>query len=204
MGLDLINNFDRYEKKITSYLLEGKSKYFSSNCYNSLANRADNLTRSNDMMFGGTGSDRRRNTFASKVAFPIVKVRANMRTAILGDIYRKVPIISILPRGNTSLENAKNAQEVVNMNLRSTKYKTLTLRRTWSDLGKFGVSVQYSQFQETFSPIRNTVNTDFGTQSIETVDKKSNVWNHRINFLNYFQDPDVPEPSFSTYQGHVD
>lgn len=208
MPLDLVESFKKREPEITRFAIEQKSAYMESQCRRKLSNRYMRLKASNDMAFNKQRSGRniggRGNNFQSKVSFPLVKERTIIRKAILKQNFRGEPVATVDPTGNTPQENAKNMQEVLNMNLKSTRFREKALNRLMQDCSQYGAAVSYTVFKEDNKKVMKTVSTKFGIDRQMIERRVRNTNNIPIHILDYFQDPLVADQDSTTFQGHVE
>lgn len=161
-----------------------------------------------DFNAGGRGDGRRarseRNNFQSKVAFPLVKERAMIREAIFSQNFRGDPLITVEPAGDTSVDNAHNIQDVLASNFKTTKFRSKAFRIIKKDCAEYGAAVCYTAWRESNKESMKTVNTPLGPQRELKKATKRNAMNYAIHILDYFQDPNVPDPDDSSYQGHIE
>lgn len=204
--LDLANKFEKYEKELTSFLSGQKSAYFKHRCFLRLQARYHRLRASIDMQFNSTGrsSSGAGADFKSKVSFPLVKQRTLLREAILSQNYRGEPIITAEPAGATPMDNAKNAQEILNANFKSTQFRAKAFRLIKKDCAEYGAAVCYSSWRESSKTVTKTVSTPLGTDRQPVKSSKKNVWNHTIHILDYFQNPAIADSEDSEYIGHLE
>jgi hypothetical protein len=146
--IDLVEKFgssELLEKKITEYCIEAIETYDGSDTKKLASARVQRLQESNDMMFGGTNGGK--NTFRSKLAFPMVKERTIIREGVLAQNFRGDPLITLTKSGNTSEENAKNAQDLLTHNLMVTKFRDKCFRYVKASCATYGSAVVYSSYK---------------------------------------------------------
>lgn len=195
--INLEENFKEHEKELTGFLLQQKNGYFKSKCFKRLQDRYYRLKASNDMQFKDSA-------YASKVIFPIVKERTLIRIAILSQNFRGEPIITVEPAGATPTDNAKNAQELLNANFKSTNFRGKAFRIIKEDCAQYGAAVCYSAWQESKKESMKTVDTPLGPDRKRVPSVKKNCLNNAVHILDYFQNPDIADPDDSEYQGHIE
>jgi len=144
--IDLVKRFSSKEKAIFSYITARKDTYFKSECYKTLHKRYIRLRDSNDMRVAGNSN---KNTFRSKLAFPVVKERALIRQAIFDQNFRGDPLITVLPNGSTPPENAANMQDVLGQNLKTTRFREKCFATVKDFASKYGAAVVYTVWQHT-------------------------------------------------------
>lgn len=207
MALDLEKDFKKYEPKIKGLLNDQKNAYFKSRCFTRLRDRYFRLLNSNDMSFNHSANRQvisGNNATQSKIAIPLVKERSLIREAVLKQNFRGEPLFSLEPTGATPTENANNAQDVLNSNLKSTNFRSKVLKVIFKDLAEFGASVCYTSWRQSKKTALKTVNTDFGPDRVETETVKKNAVNYCIHILDYFQNPEISDPEDSDYIGHIE
>jgi hypothetical protein len=206
--INLVEKFDKHEKELTDFLMFQKSNYFKSKCFKRLQERYHRLKASNDMNFNGSTQGRsigsEGNSFQSKVAFPIVKERTMIREAILSQNFRGEPIITVEPASATPMDNAKNAQELLNANFKTTHFRAKAFKIIKKDCAEYGAAVSYSAWREGQKQALKTVDTPMGPDRQLVRTAKKNCWNFPIHILDYFQNPDIADPDDSEYQGHIE
>jgi hypothetical protein len=199
--IDLVEKFDRYEKKITQYLSDRAADYFHSPCYKSLQDRYVRLRDSNDMKL--SGARRSQNSWKSNLQFPLVKERTLLRKAIFSQNYRGDPLFSLLPVGATTKEQANDAQDTLNMNARSTRFRQRDLQRIFDFAALLGTAVSMTYWRDTQKYAYKTIMTPFGTdRALVPVQNSQNAVTQWVHPLDYMREPSaVFEPS---WQGHID
>ena len=198
--MDLEKQFLNKEKKITERVIENIRRYDDHECKKRLEARYIRLRDSNEMMFGGPNAQKA--TFKSKVAFPIVKQRAILRAAILGQNFRGDPLISVLKAAGSTAENAKNAQDTLANNLRISKFRDKCFRVIKTSAAKYGSAVAWSAYRHTEKRGYKTQQTEYGIDRVfGLINETMMVINYPTHILNYIQDPDIIFPENSTYRG---
>lgn len=199
--LDLIQNFVSLEKKIADYVKTRQEKYYQSDCFKILEKRINELQQSNDLKPGSL----RRNEWMSHVVFPIVKERTLLRRAIISANYRTPDIYALSCQGNTPPENSFHAETVLNLNMAHTFFRTKCLKPCTDTTAKFGTAVVYSYWREQQKPKRSTVFDPVTGmyQRLEKLETFKNADNCEIGLKDYFQNPDIPDPDMSDFQGHI-
>lgn len=205
---DLVDNFPKYEKALTSLLEDQRNSYYDHDCYKKLKNRYLRLKDSNDMNFNTSTRHRNknstRNNWQSKVAFPLVKERTMTRESIFRQNYRAAPLFSLEAIGRTAPETAVNAQEVLNQNLKSTKFKAKCFNKLTKDCSEYGAAVNYTVWHESRKEVMQTVKTQLGVNREMKPIVKKNALNRAIHILDYFQNPTIADPDDSEYIGHIE
>ena len=207
MSIDLVKKFGKYEKTITRHVCEWKETYYKSECYKKLTNRYDRLRASINMQFPttyGRSSNRATNEFISKVAFPLVRERYLFRRAVIKRNYRPDPLITIVPTGNTPIENAINLQDVLNLNYKATRFRETAFEKLVDDVSRFGAGVCYGAFERSSRQIKRTQMTPFGPMQKTVPEARALCQNHAIHILNYFQNPHCNDPEYSDIRGFID
>lgn len=205
--VDLIKDFGKYEKTITQMVLEWKDAYFKSNVFIKLRNRYDRLRGSLNLAFPttyGRSSVRATNEFLSKIAFPLVRERYLLRRAIIKKNYRQDPLISIDPTGSTPLENALTLQDVLNLNLKATKFRPKCFENMVDYVSAYGVSPVFSLFERPTRKVKRTISTPLGPQQQIVPEERAICSNHIIHPLNYFQTHTIADPDDADVKGFIE
>ena len=192
--------FAAREKDISDYITSVIETYNKSKCCTILKQRIESLTRSNDLKPAANS----RNKFISSVVYPIVKERSLLRRAIVSANYRATDIFNLQGIGATPPENAANAEIVLNLNLANTLFKMKCLKPCINTASKFGTSITYTfwKSEDNFS-YQTIYDEETGSYSREPVaQNQKNAMNVEVGLEDYFQNPDIPDPDLSDYQGH--
>lgn len=201
MPIDLVKEFKKREKQITDLCVHARESYRTHNCYKSLKNRYIRLRDSNDMIFGSPKGNT--GNWNSKLSFPIVKTRALIRKAIISQNFRGKPLITVEKAGNTSIQNARNVQDLVNHNLKATQFLDRAFQQIKNDAARWGAACCYSVFQNSVKEGWKTVKTDFGVdRQFGVIDESQKVLNVPFHILNYIQEPEVSRHWNSRWNGH--
>ena len=205
--IDLVKKFSGLEPKITNHLVDKVGIYFKSKQYKTLCNRIQTLGDSNNMRFGNlTGRmSKGQASYISNVGFPLVLEARRLREAGINANYRNDPLVTLDPIGDTTLENAINMQDVLNMNFKATYFRDRTFRKINKSVAMFGSSVVFTNFRMTERPIRKTmINPETGeVERMEEIEQKYNSKNTMIDLKNYFQNPAIARHYDSDYNGHI-
>jgi hypothetical protein len=196
--MELVQNFWSLEKKIKEYALSRIGLYFDSPCYRLLYNRIDKLTESFDMKTPGRAGS------LSKLSFPLLLERKILMSTTLNAASRAEPLIGMEPIEDTSPDNARNAEDTVNQNLKTTRFRNRTLRPIIDFTAGYGCCVQFTDFRSTSTKTFRTVAGDFGTERKRITVESKNVYNSFIHPLNYIQDPSCADFHDSSYRGHME
>jgi hypothetical protein len=205
--LNLVEKFGKYESTITRNLQDWIETYFKSRSYQVLMSRYERLRASINMAFPAThGRNQTRsiNEFLSKVSFPLVRERYLFRRAVIKHNFRQNPIVTLMPTGNTPIENATNLQDVLNLNFDATKFRFLTFEKLVDSVARYGSAVCFSQFERSSRKIKRTQMTAFGPVQQLVPENRAMCSNHNVHILNYFQNPNIAEPEYSNIRGFVD
>ena len=202
--LNLIKSFDKYEKKISDYIEDRISSYFSSAAYKGLKTKTEIMNDSYDMKWHGKREkNRSSNEWLSKIGFPLVREAVMIRRAALRANFRADPLLSLEPAGSTSYENAQNASEVLNQSLISSDFRAMVFSPLTSYVARYGAGVVFSRFNRSETKVYRTTSTPFGPERQEVPKEKTNVLNECVDPLNYFQNPSIAYGYASDYQGFV-
>jgi hypothetical protein len=194
----LIANFERYEKTIYDYCRKRIDGYFDSTCYSILKNRMSRLDGSIDMK-----SAKQKNQWNSKIQIPYGHEAYIMTRATLKRAFAAEPLASLQPIDNTDWENATNMQDVLNQNLKSTRFRDLAFQEIQKTAARYGSCPVLSYFEHRPQSFKRTVQGQFGLEQKIVSQVKQNVWNRAINPLNYFQNQAIAQPEESDFQGWV-
>jgi len=198
--IDLIQTFDKHEDKISGYVTDRVAGYYKSECYKLLSDRKKNLGLSNDLRPASTLN----NSWISQVVFPIVKERSLLRRAITSANYRTTDIYTVESSGATPPENAADAELVLNLNMQHTQFKMNCLKPCINTASKYGTSVVYTYWKASENA---TVRTEYNPKTgmyerVRSYTQQKNACNEPVDILDYFQNPDIPAPESSDFQGH--
>ena len=199
--IDLVEKFDRYEKKIRDYLMDRKGGYFNSACYKALQARYVRLRDSNDMKMSGWR--RTQNSWKSNLQFPLVKERTLLRKAIFALNYRSDPLFSLIPTGATTKEQADNAQDTLNMNIRSTRFRQKGLQGIFEFSSLIGSAVSFTYWKTVDKRSYKTVMTPFGPdRMLVPVQSSQNAYTSCVHPLDYMREPTATD--CPGWQGHIE
>lgn len=194
-----ISKWKDNEKEITSYCLDLVNKYHGSVCYSALKKNCISIRKSRDLDFNTTPA------FDFSIGIPWVLPEIYLKRAIISQAFRPDYLFYLTPLGNTSYENAKKMEEVLNINTIATRFKETTFSRIIDSLASYGCSVCYSEIHTSKSNLPRTIADETGMiRRVENQKVKTNAINKYIHILDYGQDPDVAEPDFSSYQFFID
>jgi len=208
--LELDKQFRKKEKEIESHVENRMGSYFSSNCSKALRSRRDRLRDSYDLRFQNPRSTQRAiNTWKSKVAMPLAREAMLARRAITLANFKAEPLITLTPQGDTPFENARLAQETLQSNYRSGRFREKAFNDMVSLCSKYGTSVLCARWNSYQTEITKTVPKMWGNavvgyeRSIVPVGR-AGCQNKHVSMLNYFQDENVADPDDSDYRGYID
>lgn len=198
--IDLIQRFEAKESEIGEYVKSRSEAYYTSDCFKILDRRMNDLQNSNDLKPAAL----RRNQWISNVVFPIVKERSLLRRAITAANYRAQDTFNLLGIGSTPQENAVHAELVLNLNMAHTFFKMKCLKPCINTASKFGTSITYTYWKDDDSEKLKTVhNPQTGEyERVRVSSNQKNAVSCEVNPRDYFQNPDIPEPDQSDFQGH--
>jgi hypothetical protein len=199
--LDLITQFADYEKKISSLVRNNISEYLASDCYKLLDRRMVNLRDSADLK----PASLRRNEYISHVVFPLVREQWMINSASCAANYRAQEIFNLTATGSTPNENALHAETVLNLNMANTFFKQKALKPAISSASLYGTSVMYSYWAEDEKSKMGTMYDETTGQykRVTMPNRQKNSRNKPIDLRDYMQDPNVPDPDESPWQGHT-
>jgi len=129
--------------------------------------------------------------------------RRRLRDASINGNFANDPLITLDPTGDTSLENALNMQNVLNMNFKATLFRDRTFRKINSNLARYGSAVVYTDFSASRRPIRKTKIVNGLAERVEEEEVRHNSNNFSLDIRNYFQNPAIPDSWASDYSGHL-
>lgn len=209
MSLPVITNFSKFETQITNHIETRKSSYFNSPTYKKLASRVGVISDSVNLRFAGARTKRGQvnNIFKSKLAFPLLKERTNIRRAALKAVFRSEPLITYEAMGDTPYSSAMKLTQVEQQNLTTQKFRARAWNQTINTVSKFGSAILYSSFEHTLKFGNKTINDPIlgiRRQSNVVIENHQNVVATPISILNYFQNEHVPNHYDSPYKGHMD
>lgn len=202
--IDLVENFVKYQDTIYGMAKEYISRYFSSEkCYFPLLRRVEMLDDLIDMNFKQTSG------FAAEIAIPLIRERYLLRRGFTKKALINEPLITISSMPGTDFDNAVNMQSHLNDNFSATSFRKNCLDWLIDSASKFGSYVGYVQLDYktyggglktvfTGDPMQPYARVPSSTFAVQRYDVRP------INILNYFQDPEVPDPEKSTYRGFID
>ena len=195
----IISDFPRFEKTIYNYVKDRIDAYYDHRCYTVLKNRCKRLDNSIDLRIG---SDK--NQWNSKIAIPYGHESYLMTRATITQSFNADPLISLEPIGETDWVNAQNAQDLVNQNLKSTRFRDTAFKLIIKRAARYGSCPVISSFEHRPATFKKTVNGQFGYEQQMVTETRQNVINRAIHPLNYFQNPDVADYEDVDYQGWID
>jgi len=199
--IDLVSEFGRHELEIAQYWKARVNGYFDSDCYKLLEKKLKTMQDCSDLIPAAS----KYNEWQSNVVFPIVKERMLLRRAIISANYRAPEIYSLSPIGGTPYENAARGQLVLNLNMKHTRYRELALKPGVDTASKFGFFVSYTYWKRSGETELRTVYNpkieQYSRQRVQT--GYENAYTCQIKPTDYFQNPDIPFPEDSDFQGHV-
>ena len=196
--LPLATNWKDYYQQIKTLVRQNIESHFNDHCYTALKKQVTNIRKSRDLDFDVTKS------FEHSLGIPLVLPVIFLRRAILSQAFRPDYLFYFSPLDGTPWENAKIMESLVNANLISTKFKKNTFRRTLDSLASYGNAVIYSEFLTKQSASPQIVSDGNGMiQMVDTPQIKANAHNHYVHICDYFQDPKMPTPDDSEYQGFI-
>lgn len=209
MSLPILTNFAKYETQITNHILTRKHSYFDSPTYKKLAARVSVISDSVNLRFAGARTSRGQvnNIFRSKLAFPLLKERTNIRRAALKAVFRSDPLITYEAMGQTPYASAMKLTQVEQQNLITQKFRERAWNRTLNTVSKFGSAILYSSFEHTLKFGNKTINDPLlgiKRQNNVVIENHQNVIAQPISILNYFQNQNIPYHYESDYKGHID
>jgi len=208
--LDLVKDLRKHERQVSNYIDTRVSTYFGSACYKALENRFNRLRSSLDMQYHKTNRNGSMvNDWKMKLAVPLVREAFLAQRASLVANFRNDPLMTVQPMGGTRQESARFAQDTLVSNFRSTKFRRRCLWSMFNSFARYGSCVSQAFW-------RQSVNTAMYTQpNIEngqllgyTRAERSTLSagseNRPVHILNYFQNPNIPNPEDSDHQGHIE
>ena len=207
---DLKNKWRNYEKAIIDYITTRREDYFTSNCYQSLRNRHTRLRDAYDMRYHNNRSTvRASNTWMSKIAVPLTREAMLSRRALTLGSFKNDPILTVYPGPGTGHDKAVVAQGTLQSNFRNGMFRQRALHAIINDASKYGVGVCTVCYENRVEKAMRTVEKKLGDSIIGyertlVPRAKSGVINHRIHFLNYFQNPHIADPELSDYRGYIE
>jgi len=209
MGLPLITQFSKFENAITNFIETRKASYFASSNYKKLAARVGVISDSVNLRFAGARTKRGQvnNIFRSKLAFPLLKERTNIRRAALKAVFRSEPLITYEAMGATPFASALKLTQVEQQNLITQRFRARAWNRTLNTVSKFGSAILYSSFEHTLKFGNKTINDPIlgiRRQNNVVIENHQNVVSTPISILNYWQNEHVPNHYDSPYKGHMD
>lgn len=208
--LDLNKQFRKKEKELESHVENRMGSYFSSGCFKALRSRRERLRDSYDLRFQNPRSTQRAiNTWKSKVAMPLAREAMLARRAITLANFKAEPLITLTPQGSTPFENARLAQETLQSNYRSGKFREKAFNDAVSLCSKYGTSILCAQWGTYQTEVTKTLPKKWGSAIIgyerATVPVgRPGCRNKHVSMLNYFQDENVADPDDSDYRGYID
>jgi hypothetical protein len=204
-NIDLTTEFPKYHTAISAYLSARVNTYFASPCYTILKKRYERLRDSIDMKF----KPQTENEFASKISLPLLRPRYLFRRASIKGNFRNDPLYTLSAMGNTTVEAARNMQEILRLSLKHTKFRQTTFESLVDFVARYGAAVCYTQFQDVGAKGMRTVydpqNPASKYQRVKAAAPGSvAVKNYFVHPLNYFQDPGAVDPDESYIRGFID
>jgi hypothetical protein len=201
MALDLIQDFADNEKNISQFIRNCISEYRVSDCYKLLDRRMVDLRNSADLK----PASLRRNEYISHVVFPLVREQWMINSASCAANYRAQEIFNLTATGSTPNENALHAETVVNLNMQNTFFKQKALKPAISSAALFGTSVMYTYWAEDEKSKMGTMHDETTGQykRVMMPNRQKNSRNKVVDLRDYMQDPNVPDPDESPWQGHT-
>lgn len=204
--------FASREKDICGYMDDRVDNYFQSPASSTLKNRKNRLTNSIDMKFHNekSGGGRLKNAWRSKIAVPLVRDAFVTKRAAVNSAFAADPIWTISPDSSTIYESAENMQSLMTCNARNTNYREKCLRSIIDTCCRWGAAATFSYFRTSASQAYRTIPQMVGGKHTGGYDraylprKKAGVYSVSMNIDNYFQDPTVPDPEESSYQGYIE
>jgi hypothetical protein len=198
--IDIVQEFKQHEAALSRYVRDRASKYYESECFKVLDRRIRDLTYCADCI----PNSLIRHTFNSKVVFPVVKERMLLRAAITASNYRAPEVFNCQALGNTPMENAAQAELVLNLNQIATNFKEKALKPGIKRASQFGTAVFYTYWRGYDKLEMATVfNPETGQyeRSLQGGMKK-NACTIELDLRSYYQNPEVADPDESDFQGH--
>jgi hypothetical protein len=198
--INLIEKFMDHEKAISSLVRKRISEYRLSDCYKLLDRRMNDLRMSADLK----PSSLRRNEYISHVVFPLVNEQMRINSAITSANYRAKEIYNLSPLNETSEQNSRHAELVLNTNMAHSFFKMRALKPAIVNGALYGTSVMYTFWNE---DERQKMGTIYDPQTgqykrIMMPSNHKNSLNEMIDLRDYFQDHKCADPEKSTFQGH--
>ena len=191
----------KHESDIVSYLTDCVSWYKTSLCFKSLKKRFDKLKESADMAYNRGNSSYNYNVFASKVSMPLVREQMIARRAALKANFRADPLITVNPCGSTPYENAINSQQVLDSNLKITRFRETVLNRfVFDSLSKYGSAVTFAMLDNGMKKTQKTVYDGSRYAQQQIVKHSKTIKNIPVHILNYGQNPDVADSELSNFK----
>ena len=204
MALPIIKNFRKYEQKIFEYAESRIDSYSGSECKKKLKNRVSRMNNSLDMRFNNRrGRSSPKNSWLSKVAFPLCRESYANLSATLKANFRGNPMFSAKALGESIAANARILQTTLSLNLKSTKFRSTTFNRNRRYAARYGCCVYHTGFGTTPIEELRTIETQLGIQQVPSELRRNNAINTAIHVLNYFQNPNIADPEKADYRGYT-
>jgi hypothetical protein len=200
--LDLVKDFAKYEKSITSYIKERINSYDKSECKALLKSRITRLNSSWDMVVGG--GDYIQNDFLGQISYPLVKMQIISRRAVMSNNFRADPMFTLTPIGNTPADNATNVQDLMESNIRQTMFRAKVHKPATDMTCKWGSCVVFTEYNHNqVKGWKTTVDPMMGaTRKYGIIKSTNNAVSTPINPLNYFQSEYYVDNESSRIRGH--
>jgi len=161
--IDLEMKFSSRENDIKNFIDDRINTYFRSKCFTFLKRRQQRLIDASNLrsqVMAGQAT----NEWKSKLTFPLVKERANLRAAVTKQNFRAEPLFTLDAMGDTSEDQASTAQDVLNLNIKNTRFRRDSFPRLIKMTADTGAGVTLSDFVEITKEVMRTVNTNVGPQ----------------------------------------
>lgn len=205
---DLVDNVLKYKSKIERYIDDRLRTYAESDCRKILQSRMQRIGDAVDMRYHSTDKKRRQvSDWKSKMIMPLTREQFVARRASLAANYVQDPLFFLSAQGATPIENATNAGDVLNSNLRYTRFREICFDQIQNSVARYGAAVCLSQYRQSKEMVRKTTRkmiggVDLGYGQMDVPRYKGGVYNYLVEPLNYFQNPAIPVPEYADYQGY--
>lgn len=201
----------KHLKEITNFVWGSIQYYYEHDCYKKLKAKVSKLNDSIDMRFSTktNTNNRIQNAWRSNIAYPMSREAFLQQRATLYAAFSIPPIFTILPDGSTPFQNAVNMQDVLLTNCRVNQFIQNPLNQVFNSCSRYGCATVVSYFNATAREVMTTqaqmVNGNFiGYERVARQKVKKGVVAEAFDILNYFQQPDQPDPFKARYRGYVE
>ncbi len=192
------------ERLVTDYCVSRMATYFNSQCYKLFKNNYNVLRDMIDMKTAARNSTTKKgNQWLSNISMPMVREAYLARRAAAKSACRMDPLITVEPSLGTPVENARNMQDVLTSNFYASRFKENALWPAINWASRCGSAVMSHTFHVDLLKKKKTVFNGMMYGQTEVQSLRRMVKSSVEHSLNYFQNPSVPEPYESDYQGFL-